>query len=60
MPVELADGEAYLHHRTSLARKISAAVASSALAMVIGAIIATVVAFGIAFTVIRLTDMLRQ
>jgi len=60
MPVELADGEAYLHHRTSLARKIWAAVASSALAMVIGAIIATVVAFGIAFTVIRLTDMLRQ
>jgi len=60
MPVELANGEVYLHHRTSLVRKIWAVVASSALAMAIGAIIATVVSFGIAFTVIRLTDMLRQ
>ena len=34
--------------------------ASSTLALVIGAIIATVVSFGIAFTVIRLTDMLRR
>lgn len=60
IPVELAEGEAYLHDRTSLARKIWAIAASSTLAVVIGAVIATVVAFGIAFTVIRLTDMLRR
>ncbi|MFN8024001.1 MAG: hypothetical protein U0Q03_20890 [Acidimicrobiales bacterium] len=41
-------------------RKVWAVVASSGLALVTGAIIATVVSFGIAFTVIRLTDMLKR
>lgn len=52
--------EAALHQRTPMWRKVWALVASSTLAVVIGAVIATVVSFGIAFTVIRLTDMLRR
>jgi ABC-type nitrate/sulfonate/bicarbonate transport system permease component len=58
--IELAEVEAALHQRTPMWRKIWALAASSTLAVVIGAIIATVVSFGIAFTVIRLTDMLRR
>lgn len=58
--IELAEVEAALHRRTPVWRKVWALVASSALAVVIGAVIATVVSFGIAFTVIRLTDMLRR
>jgi hypothetical protein len=58
--IELAETEAALHQRTPVLRKVWALVASSTLAIMIGAIIATVVSFGIAFTVIRLTDMLRR
>lgn len=58
--IDLAEVDADLHHRTPIWRKVWAIAASSTLALVIGAIIATLVSFGIAFTVIRLTDMLRR
>ena len=41
-------------------RKAWSIVASGGLAVITGAIIATVVSFGLAFVVIRLTDMLKQ
>ena len=58
--IELAEANATLHQPAPLWRKVWALVAGSALAITIGAVIATVVSFGIAFTVIRLTDMLRR
>jgi hypothetical protein len=58
--VELTEVDAFLHQRTGPWRKVWAIVASSGLAIVTGAIIATVLSFGVAFTVIRLTDMLRR
>ena len=58
--VELSETEAELHRRSGLWRRLWAVVASSGLAVVIGAVLATLVSFGIAFTVIRLTDMLRR
>jgi hypothetical protein len=58
--VELGERDAFLHERTSVVRRLWAVVASSGLAIVIGAVLATVVSFGLAFTVVRLTDMLRR
>lgn len=58
--LELEEAGTDLAAGTSLWRKLWAVVASSTLAVVAGAIIATVVSFGIAFTVIRLTDMLKR
>ena len=41
-------------------RRVWAAVASSAIAVVIGVVLAVVVAFGLAYVVITLTDLLKQ
>jgi ABC-type Fe3+ transport system permease subunit len=48
------------HHGTPLWRRIWAVVASTVLAVVSGALIATVVAVGLAFAVVTLTDMLKR
>jgi hypothetical protein len=39
---------------------VGAAIASGALAVITGAIAATVVAFGVAWTVVRLTSLLKR
>jgi hypothetical protein len=49
-----------LHRRTPIWRRIWAVVASGVLGVVTGAVLATVIAAGIAWTVITLSDMLRQ
>ncbi len=58
--VELSETEAELHRRSGLWRRLWAVAASGGLAVVIGAVLATLVSFGVAYTVIRLTDMLRR
>ncbi len=48
------------HHRTPLWRKLWALVAGSTLAIATGAVLATLTAFAVAWTVITLTSMLRS
>jgi hypothetical protein len=59
-PIHVAETPVPLQRRPSLWRKIWAMSASGGLAVVTGAVIATVVSAGIAYTVITLTDMLRK
>lgn len=59
-PVYVAEQPVPLHERPWLWRRVWAVVASGGLALVTGAVIATVVSAGIAYTVITLTDMLRK
>lgn len=49
-----------LHRPTPWWRKVWALIASSGIAIVTGALIATILAFAIAWSVTTLTDMLRQ
>lgn len=49
-----------LHLRTALWRRVWAVIASSTIAVVSGAVIATLVAGGLAYTVITLTTRLRR
>jgi hypothetical protein len=58
--VELKEVRAPAATRTRWWRRLWSVVASSVLAVWVGAILATVVAFGLAWTVITLTDMLKQ
>ena len=48
------------YHAAGLLRRVWAVVASSGLALVIGAVIATVTAFSLAWIVTTLTDLLKQ
>jgi hypothetical protein len=48
------------YHPAGLVRRIGAAVASGGLALIIGAVIATVTAFALAVIVTTLTNMLKQ
>jgi hypothetical protein len=57
-PVE--DTSLVLHRRTPWWKRVRAVGVSGAMAIAMGAVIATLVASGIAFLVIRLTDLLRQ
>jgi ABC-type nitrate/sulfonate/bicarbonate transport system permease component len=59
-PVPVAETTTPLYRRPHVLRRVWAAVAGSALAVVIGATLAVVVAFGTAFLVITLTDLLKQ
>jgi ABC-type nitrate/sulfonate/bicarbonate transport system permease component len=59
-PIELFESATEMHQRTPLWRRVVAVFASSAIAIVTGAVIATIVAAGLAFGVVRLTDMLRR
>lgn len=49
-----------LYRRPNVLRRIWAIVASSGLAVIIGAVLAIVVAFGLAYAVVTLTDLLKQ
>lgn len=48
------------YHGPGPLKRIWAAMAGSALAVVIGAVVATLVAFSLAFVVTALTDLLKQ
>ena len=57
---DLLEDAAPIHRGTPWWRRIVAVFGSSVIAVVIGAVLATVVAVGVAWTVITLTTMLRQ
>jgi ABC-type nitrate/sulfonate/bicarbonate transport system permease component len=59
-PIAVAETTTPLYRRPGIVRRVWAAVASSALAVVIGATLAIVIAFGTAMLVITLTDMLKR
>lgn len=56
----LEELDAPLQAHTSMLRKLWAAVASGTIAVVVGAMLATVVAFSLALIVIRATGMLQR
>lgn len=59
-PVPIAETTTPLHKRPGLLRRIWAAFASTGLAILIGAVLAIVIAFAAAYAVITLTDLLKQ
>jgi len=59
-PVGVAETTTSLYKRPSLLRRLWSVVASSGIAVVIGTVLAIVVAFGSALLVITLTDLLKQ
>lgn len=60
VPIGVAETTAPLYRRPGPIRRIWAIVAGSGLAVVIGALIAVVVSFGVAAIVITMTDLLKQ
>ena len=60
VPFEVTHGIARPYHAAGPLRRVWAAVASSALAIVIGAVLATVTAFSLAWMVVTLTDLLKR
>jgi heme A synthase len=60
VPFELRESVAPPYHPAGVLRRVWAVAASSGLALVIGAVIATITAFSLAWIVTTLTDLLRQ
>jgi heme A synthase len=60
VPYQVTEAVAQPYHPAGPLRRVWAIVASSGLALVIGAIIATVTAFALAWIVTTLTDLLKQ
>ena len=60
VPIGIAETTVPLHKRPSVARRVWAVFASSAIALVIGTVLAIVISFGLAYTVVTLTDLLKQ
>jgi hypothetical protein len=60
VPVEVTHGVARPYHAAGPLRRVWAAVASGGLAVVIGAVVATVTGFGLAWMVVTLTDLLKR
>ena len=59
-PVPIAESTTTLYKRPGPLRRLMAAVAGSGIAIVIGAVLAIVIAFGTGYLVITLTDLLKQ
>ncbi len=59
-PIPIAETTTALYKRPSLPRRLMAAVAGSAIAIVIGAVAAVVIAFGTGMLVMTLTDLLKK
>jgi hypothetical protein len=59
-PIGVAETTVPLYKRPGPIRKVWAIVASSGIAVVIGAVLAITIAFGMAFVVTTLTDLLKQ
>lgn len=60
VPVGIAETTVPLNKRAGPMRRIWAIIASSGIAIVIGALLATVLAFGLAYIVVTLTGLLKQ
>ncbi len=60
VPTDVAETTTPLYKRPGPIRRIWAAVASTGLAVVIGTVLAIVVAFATGYLVITLTDLLKQ
>ena len=60
VPIGIAETTVPLYKRAGPIRRLWAIIASSGIALVIGAVIAVVVSFGLALIVITLTDLLKQ
>jgi hypothetical protein len=60
VPIGVGETAVPLYRRPNVLRRIWAIVASSGLAVIIGAVLAIVVAFGMAYAVVTLTDLLKQ
>lgn len=60
VPFELVDSTAPPYRPAGPLRRVWSVVAGTGLALVIGAVIATVAAFGLAWAVTTLTDLLKQ
>ncbi len=60
VPIGVAEATVPLYKRPNILRRVWAAVASGGLAVVIGAVAATIIAFGTAYLVITLTDLLQS
>ena len=60
VPIGIAETTVALYRRPNVVRRVWAVVASSGIAIVIGAVLAIVIAFGVAYAVITLTDLLKQ
>jgi len=58
--VGVAETTTSLYRRPSVLRRVWAVVAGSGIAIVIGAVSAIVIAFGVGLLVITLTDLLKQ
>ena len=59
-PIPIAETTTSLYKRPSLPRRLMAAVAGSAIAIVIGAVAAVIIAFGTGVLVMTLTDLLKK
>ena len=59
-PILVDHDPAPLYRRPGPIRRVLAALASGGLAIVTGAVAATVLAFGVAWTVVRLTSLLKR
>ena len=60
VPYQVLTAPAPPYRRAGLARRLWAIVASTGLTLVIGAIIATLTAFSVAFVVTTMTDLLKK
>lgn len=60
VPIGIAEATVPLYKRPNIFRRVWAAVASAGIAVVIGAVLAIVIAFGSAYVVITLTDLLKS
>ncbi|NND76542.1 MAG: hypothetical protein HKN44_16225 [Ilumatobacter sp.] len=60
VPIGVAETTVQLYKRPNPLRRVWAVVASSSIAVVLGAVLATIVAFGLAYLVVTLTDLLKQ
>lgn len=60
VPIGIGETPVPLYRRPNVIRRVWAVFASSALAVILGTVIAIVVAFGLAIGVVTLTDLLKQ
>lgn len=60
VPIGVGETTVPLYKRPNILRRLWAIVASSTLAIVIGAVFAIIIAFGVAYVVVTLTDLLKQ
>ena len=59
-PIAIGQTTVPLYKRPNVIRRVWAVIAGSGLAIVAGAILAVIVAFGTAYLVVTLTDLLKQ